>query len=171
MALPIITYGNPELKKKANLITERSPDIDRLIFEMYDTIVKSNAVGLAAPQVDRLLSLFIVIYNDFNQVFINPEIIEYSTIKGNSYEGCLSIPDISNYVVRSKKIKIKYFDADFKYHIAEYTNDIAYIIQHEYDHLNGVLFTDLISPLSKKIINNKLEKIRKKKFNVKYRTK
>lgn len=171
MSLPIITYGNPALKKVAKPITERSPYIDKLIFEIYDTIVKSNAIGLAAPQVDQPISLFIVVYNGFDQVFINPEIIEKSSIFKYSNEGCLSIPGITKHVLRSKIIKIKFLDADFKEHIAEYKNDIAYIIQHEYDHLNGILFTDILSQLVKKVIHNKLERIRKKKFDVKYKTK
>lgn len=171
MSLPIITYGNNVLRKTVKTVTEKSLEIDKLIQNMYNTLDKSSAVGLAAPQVDKLLSIFIVRYNGFNQVFINPEILEYSDNIKNSKEGCLSIPGFYAYVQRSHKIKIRFLDNNFIEHIGEYNGDISYIVQHELDHLKGILFIDKISNLSKKINAKKLEKIRNKKFYASYKTK
>lgn len=169
MILPIVTYGNTTLRKKALSITERTNELDKLISDMFETLIKTKGVGLSATQVNRQISLFIVLFGDFEEVFINAEILEYSLSKEYSSEGCLSIPDITEDVKRSSKIKIKYLDAEFEKQIKEYEEIEAVIIQHEYDHTEGILFIDKLSPIKKKLIAKKIENIRKNKFSVNYK--
>lgn len=169
MILPISTYGDNVLRKTALPIKEKTEKIDNLISDMFETLLRAGGVGLAAPQIGEQLQLFIIINGDFEEVFINAEIIEYSADKQSSQEGCLSVPDIYEYVDRSNTIKIKYLDAEFKEQIREFEGMNAIIIQHEYDHTKGVIFTDKLSPIKKKLLRSKLEKIRKNKVHTDYR--
>ena len=175
MILPIITYGNPVLRKPGHLIKERTDEIDQLIDNMFDTLYHADGVGLTAHQVDRPLSLFVIDYDNGNEhlkeVFINPEIIEYSIDEVFYQEACLSIPGIKEDIKRSITIKIRYLDKDFNQKEVQYDDILAIIVQHEYDHTQGRLFIDKLAPIKKRILSNKLKAIMKKKFNVDYRTK
>ncbi len=175
MILPIITYGNPTLRKKGYLIQEKNIELDNLIDNMFQTLHQADGVGLTAHQVDKPLSLFIVdFYNDdenLKEVFINPDILEYSSEEDYYVEGCLSIPDIKEEIKRPISIKIKYLDKNFNHKEVTYEGLLARIIQHEYDHTKGILFIDKLSTLRKRLLSSKLNKILKKKFFVNYRTK
>ncbi|MDY0270454.1 peptide deformylase [Trichloromonas sp.] len=172
MILPIVTYGDPILRKKCNNVKEITENIIILINDMFDTLKNTGGVGLSANQVNIPLNIFIVNYeynDDFiSKVFINPNIIEYSDDKQISKEGCLSFPSLYDDVSRSSSIKIEYQDIDFNNKVDHYSGDIARIIQHEYDHLKGVLFIDKINPLKRKIISSKLKSILKKKIHTNY---
>lgn len=175
MILPIITYGNPTLRKQGHIIKEKNIELDDLIDNMFQTLYHADGVGLTAHQIDKPLSLFVVNYvNDdenLKEVFINPEIIEYSIDEDYYVEGCLSIPDIKEEIKRPKSIKIKYLDKNFNQKESIFEGLIARIIQHEYDHIKGVLFIDKLSPIRKRLLSSKINKIIKKKFFVNYRTK
>ena len=186
MILPIVAYGSNVLRKETEEIEEGS-DIKKLVDDMFETMYASSGVGLAGPQVDKSLRIFIVdaspfaepeegeepsenlkILKSFKKVFINP-IIEDET--GNEWpfsEGCLSIPGIREDVQRKSIIKISYFDEKWNFFEESYTGIAARIIQHEYDHIEGILFTDKISSIKKKIIKNKLQNIMVGKVDVDY---
>lgn len=169
MILPIVVYGNPILRKEAEDVSKNYPDLNILIDNMFETMYKANGVGLAAPQIDLSIKLFVVdtdIFKDdypdgkdFKQAFINPEIIAYSEATAPFNEGCLSLPDIHEDVWRSIKIKIKYTNIDFKTVTEEYDGIRARVIQHEYDHLQGNVFTDKIGSLRKMLLKRKLSDI------------
>lgn len=175
MILPIITYGNPTLRKNGHIIKEKNIELDDLIDNMFQTLHQADGVGLASHQIDKPLSLFIIDYIDDNEplkeVFINPEIIEYSIEEDYYIEGCLSIPDIKEEIKRPKSIKIKYLDRNFNHKEMIFNELLARVIQHEYDHTKGILFIDKLPPIKKRLLSNKLNKIMKKKFFVNYRTK
>lgn len=185
MILPIIAYGHPVLRKKADPITKDYPELDKLIEDMFDTMYQANGIGLAAPQVGKSIRLFIVnatpfaddedlseeerdILATFKKVFINPQIVKETGDEWAFNEGCLSIPDIREDVFRQPEITIEYQDENFKKHTETYTGIAARIIQHEYDHIEGVLFTDLLSPLKKRLIKSKLKNISQGKIKVDY---
>lgn len=185
MTLPIIAYGHPVLRKKTEAITEDYPNLDKLIADMFDTMYQANGIGLAAPQVGKSIRMFIVnatpfaddedlseeereVLSTFKKVFINAQIVKEEGDEWAFNEGCLSIPDIREDVFRQPKITIEYVDENFKKHTETYSGIAARIIQHEYDHIEGVLFTDLLSPLKKKLIKSKLSNIAKGKINVDY---
>ena len=185
MILPIVAYGDPILKQRAKEIGSSSKDFEILLKNMWETMYAANGVGLAAPQVGKSLRLFIVDGSPFSveasltedeknelkgfkKVFINPKILQKSDDLENFNEGCLSIPDVRGDVTRPTTIKIKYQNQYFK-EITEHISGLpSRIVQHEYDHLEGVLFTDKLSALKKKLLKNKLLKISRGNINVDY---
>jgi peptide deformylase len=181
MILPVFLYGSPVLRKVATDIPENYPDLDELIESLFETMYQSEGIGLAAPQVGKSLRIFVIdaspleeddpSLKDFKKVFINPQIISYEGDLISYNEGCLSIPEIREDVERESTVLIRYCDRDFIYREEYFTGIAARIIQHEYDHLEGRLFTDLISPLKKRLLKRKLTSISKGKVDVKYRVK
>ncbi|GGE12113.1 peptide deformylase [Psychroflexus salis] len=188
MILPIIAYGNPVLKKKAKSISEDYPQLNELINNMWETMYNASGVGLAAPQIGLPIRLFVVDatpfaedddllendqedLKDFKKVFINPTILEEEGNEWDFNEGCLSIPDVREDVFRKPKIKIEYFDQDFNKHVEELDGLAARVVQHEYDHIEGVLFTDKLSAFKKQLIKGKLANIEKGKVKVSYNMK
>ncbi|MCQ2334096.1 MAG: peptide deformylase, partial [Paludibacteraceae bacterium] len=173
MILPIYLYGQPALRKPTEMVEEGSIDVKQFIADMQETLTAAEGCGLAAPQVGKSLRLFLVDGSelaedypdcaDFRQVFINPEIIELSEETSAYSEGCLSLPGISENVVRPRTITIRYQDADFQWHTDTYTDFKARIVLHEYDHLEAHVFTDRISPLRKSLVRGKLLNIAKGK--------
>ncbi len=181
MTLPVFLYGSPVLRKVATDIPKDYPDLDKLIDSLYETMYKSDGIGLAAPQIGKSLRIFVVdttqleeddpLIRDFKKVFINPQITSYEGPVAPYNEGCLSIPDIREDVERESAIRINFYDSNFNFHDEYYEGLPARIIQHEYDHLEGRLFTDLISPLKKRLLKRKLTSISKGKVDVKYAVK
>ncbi|MBT8393375.1 MAG: peptide deformylase [Bacteroidia bacterium] len=186
MILPIVAYGDVVLRKKGEEITKDYPNLEALIENMYETMYGALGVGLAAPQIGLSIRLFIVdtspfaedegldpdeqaYLKDFKQTFINPKIIKEEGDDWAFTEGCLSIPDIREDVFRQPKIMIEFFDESFTKHKKEYHGLVARVIQHEYDHIEGVLFTDKISSLKKRLIKGKLSNISKGKIQVDYK--
>jgi len=178
MILPVYLYGNPVLRKKGIFIKERTKEIEELIENMFSTLNQAEGVGLAAHQVGRPYKLFIVDYltsslesGGLQEVFINPIITEYSKDMEYFEEGCLSLPGILEEVKRPIKVKIKYLDANFTEQEKEFNGFLARVIQHEFDHTDGVFFTDRLSPIKKKLIAKKLSLILKRKIPVSYKHK
>jgi peptide deformylase len=186
MILPIVAYGDPVLKKKGIEITKDYPKFDELLFNMFETMYNAFGVGLAAPQIGLSIRMFLVdmapfsedeklseeeqnTLKDFKRVFINAKITKEDGDEWAFNEGCLSIPDVREDVFRQPKITIEYVDENFKKHKEEYEGLIARVIQHEYDHIEGILFTDKLSSLKKRLIKGKLSNISKGKINVDYR--
>lgn len=175
MILPIVGYGHPTLKKKATPIEREYPQLQQLIADMYQTMYKASGVGLAAPQVNLSIRLFIVDgepmedkddptkenMKDFKKVFINAQMLEETGKEWAFREGCLSIPDVREDVYRKDTIKIHYFDENFQEHTDIFTGMKARIIQHEYDHIEGILFTDRISAFRRKVLKTRLGKIQR----------
>lgn len=174
MILPIIAYGDPVLRKTGEDITKDYPHLDELIADMFETMYHARGVGLAAPQVGLPIRLFIVDASpfdddeddqpeikNFKRVFINARIIEESGREWPFAEGCLSIPEVREDVNRKANVKISYYDEQFNHHEEEYTGVLARVIQHEYDHIEGKLFIDKISPIKKRLIAKKLNAITK----------
>ncbi|HRE74502.1 MAG TPA: peptide deformylase [Flavobacteriales bacterium] len=174
MILPIVAYGDPVLKKVAEEIDKDYPGLQQLIADMFETMYNANGVGLAAPQIGKSIRLFIVDASpfaeddedgenehlkDFKKVFINPIIEDETGEEWGFNEGCLSIPGIREEVFREEKIKISYYDENFNFFEEEYDGFAARVIQHEYDHIEGVLFTDKISPLRRRLLKRRLEEI------------
>lgn len=179
MILPIVAYGDPILKKLASDIPKNYPNQKELIVDMYETMYSSKGVGLAAPQVGFSIRLFIVDgspfeeeeINGLKQVFMNPVIQEEEGKLWKFNEGCLSIPTVREDVMRKEKLTIKYYDENWKLKKETYSGLAARVIQHEYDHLEGVLFIDRISPLRKRLIKRKLADISKGDVDVDYKMK
>ena len=181
MILPIIAYGDPVLKKTGKEIDRDYPGLEKLIADMHDTMYDANGVGLAAPQVNESIRLFIIDatpYADedkeldgFKKVFINPIILHEEGREWDFNEGCLSIPGIREDIRRKPKVTIEYYDKDFNLKEEVYEGMAARIIQHEYDHIEGVLFTDRINPLRKSLLNGKLKNIAKGNVDVDYKMK
>lgn len=179
MILPIVAFGSPILRNKCKDIDADYPDLDILLFDMWETMYNASGVGLAAPQINKSIRLFLIdtasFVDDSNseevvkKVFINPKIIDQRGDDWIFNEGCLSIPDIREDVIRKSSITISYFDENFKKHIDVFDGLVARVIQHEYDHINGVLFTDKISPLRKKMIKGKLIDVSKGNVDVNYK--
>jgi peptide deformylase len=179
MILPVTAYGHPILRKTAQEIDKDYPDLDKFLSDMFETMYESDGIGLAAPQVNRSIRLFIVDGTpfadkmpemaDFKKIFINPIILEESGKEVSMDEGCLSIPNIREDVVRKSEIVIEYYDENWELKEEKYTDFQARVIQHEYDHLDGILFTDKISSLRKTLIRRKLSDISKGKTNAEYR--
>ena len=179
MILPIVAYGHPTLKAVAQPITPDYPELDKLLADMWETLAHSEGVGLAAPQVNKSIQLFLVDGNpfypdypdakDFKQVFINPDILETSEEMESFKEGCLSLPNIYEEVMRPSKIRIKYLDENFQEHDDVFEGIRARIIQHEYEHLQGHVFVDDIAPLRKTLLQGKLRAISEGKCDVDYR--
>ena len=174
MILPIIAFGNPILKRKAEDIPENFEGLSALLSDMFETMYAAKGVGLAAPQIGESIRLFIVdgspFANEegeeidpkaigiegFKKVFINPIIEEESGDLWPFQEGCLSIPKIRENVSRKERICVSYYDENWSFHRDEFDGYKARIIQHEYDHLEGILFTDKLSPLKKKLLSKRL---------------
>jgi peptide deformylase len=186
MILPIVAYGDPVLRKKGKEITKDYPNLDKVLENMYETMYNALGVGLAAPQVGIPIRLFLVDTSpfaeeeslseeereelqSFKQTFINAEIINEEGDAWAFNEGCLSIPNIREDVSRYPKIRIRYKDENFEEFEKEFDGLIARVIQHEYDHIEGILFTDKISSFKKRLIKGKLSNISKGKVNVDYR--
>lgn len=176
MILPIVGYGDPVLRKKCDEVSKDYPELDVKIANMYDTMYNAQGVGLAAPQVGMPIRLFIIdtepFSNDdeyskeeqeelanFKKTFINPTILKEEGDEWGFNEGCLSIPDVREDVYRQEKITIEFYDENFEKHTDVYDGLIARVIQHEYDHIEGILFTDKISSLKKRLIKKKLQNI------------
>jgi peptide deformylase len=181
MIYPVFLYGSPVLRKVATDVPEDHPGLDELIDSMFETMYHSEGLGLAAPQIGLSLRIFVIdasplaeddpSLKDFRKVFINPRVLSYEGSITKYNEGCLSIPDIREDVDREEKILVRYCDRDFRYREEYFGGLPARIIQHEYDHLEGRLFTDLISPLKKRLLKRKLVSISKGQVDVKYRVK
>ena len=181
MIYPIVIYGAQTLRNKSQDITPDYPELKKLIDDMFLTLDEASGVGLAAPQIGKNIRLFIVDgtelaedypeCQDFKKVFINPEIIEESAEDSTFAEGCLSLPGISENVIRPASITIRYMDENFTEHTETYDGFAARIIQHEYDHLEGHVFTDRISPIRRQFVKTKLTNIAKGKVGARYRTK
>jgi len=186
MILPIVAYGDPVLRKVAVDIDESYPDLQKLITNMRETMYNASGVGLAAPQIGKSIRLFLIdaspfaedkdLSNEdretlktFNKVFINAKILEEEGDEWAFNEGCLSIPDVREDVFRQPKITIAYFDEKFEKHTEILEGLAARVFQHEYDHIEGILFTDKLSSLKKRIIKKKLENISKGKIRIDYR--
>ena len=180
MILPIVSFGNSILRCKCSPVQENQP-IEDILKNMYDTMYNAQGVGLAAPQIGLDLSIFIIDTTPFcdnennliplKKEFINPEIIDYSGKDESFNEGCLSIPGLREDVIRKDQIKIRYFDKNFNEHTEKYEGINSRVIQHEYDHLMGVLFTDRVSTLKKKLLKSKLNKIKNGDIEVDYNMK
>jgi peptide deformylase len=179
MVFPIVAYGDPVLRKVAQEIDDSYPDLDKFINDMFETMYASSGVGLAAPQVGKSIRLFVVDaepfadeepnLSDFRKVFINPIIIEESGNEWSFNEGCLSIPKIREDIDRKDTIRIEYYDENWNLKEEVISGIAARIIQHEYDHLEGILFIDHISPLKKKMLQGKLNDISKGNIRVDYK--
>lgn len=180
MILPIYLYGQPVLRKETEDV-ENTEEVKTLISDMWETLKQADGCGLAAPQVGKAWRLFIVDgtelaedYPDcatFKQVFINPEIVEESEETISYSEGCLSLPGISENVIRPKTITINYLDENFEEKEETFTDFKARIVQHEYDHLEGHVFTDRVSPIRKTMVRGKLQNIAKGKVGARYKYK
>lgn len=192
MVLPIVVYGDPVLRKVAVDIDKNYEGLAQLIKDMFDTMYNANGVGLAAPQIGKAIRLFIVDTEPFSEseddeddeftpeqkkelkafkkIFINARVLDESGEEWPFSEGCLSIPRIRENVNRQAEIQIEYYDENFKKHTEKYDGIIARVIQHEYDHIEGKLFTDRISPFKRKMISGKLNDIAKGKIMADYKT-
>ena len=188
MILPILAYGSPVLKKIAIDITPNYPNLNGLISNMWETMYAAKGVGLAAPQIGLSVRPFVIdatpflddenmddfelhSINNFKKVFINPKITEENGSLWEFNEGCLSIPEIREDVSRRSKIIIEYFDENFQFHRLELSGLAARVVQHEYDHIEGILFTDHISSLKKRLIKGKLNNISSGSIKVDYEMK
>lgn len=189
MILPIVAYGHPVLRKVADDIDKDYPNLDKLIEDMWETMYASNGVGLAAPQVNKGIRVFVMdsaqIFSNMDdkeredepypdspgikQVFINPHIVEESGDDWLYNEGCLSIPKIREDVYRAEEVTLEYVDQEFRKHTKTFDGVTARIILHEYDHLEGKLFIDYMSPLKRKLLKRKLDDISKGAVSVDYK--
>ena len=179
MILPIVAYGHPTLKLVAEPITKDYPELDKLLADMWETLAHSEGVGLAAPQVNKSIRLFVVdgnpFYPDypdgkgFKKAFINAELLETFGDEVPFKEGCLSLPNIYEEVMRPDKIRIKYLDENFEEHEEVFEGVRSRIIQHEYEHLQGHVLVDDIAPLRKVLLQGKLKSIMDGKCDVDYR--
>lgn len=188
MILPILAYGDPILKKECDEIGKDYPKLGNLISDMFETMYKAKGVGLAAPQIGKNIRLFIVDgspfaekeegedddplavgIEDFKKVFINPIIEEENGKEWPFQEGCLSIPKIRENVSRKPDIVVSYYDENWVLHEEKFSGYAARIIQHEYDHIEGVLFTDYLSPLKRKLLKKKLNNITNGLIEIEYK--
>lgn len=190
MILPIVAYGDPVLKKEAEEIDKDYPNLQQLIENMFETMYEASGVGLAAPQIGKSIRLFVIDgspfaereegeeedpkaadMEDFKKVFINPIIEEETGEKWGFNEGCLSIPKIREEVFRKEKVKISYYDENWNFHEDIFDGYKARIIQHEYDHIEGILFTDHLSVLKKRLLTKRLTNIAQGIISVDYKMK
>ena len=181
MLLPIYSYGQPVLKKMAEDITTDYPGIQDLIESMWETMCHADGVGLAAPQVGKPIRLFVVdtiqIMEEgketegLKRVFINAHKVEEAGEPWTYEEGCLSIPDVRGDVDRPPQLRLRYLDEHFEEHEEVFTGINARVIQHEYDHIDGILFTEHLKPLKRRLVQRKLEDIKKGKVKVEYKMK
>ncbi len=181
MILPIVGYGNPVLRKLAKPIDKDYQGLNELIENMFETMYNANGIGLAAPQIDLSIRLFVIdadglkeTYPEtegFKKVFINPEVLEESGEKWTFQEGCLSLPELHEEVSRHSNVLVKYYDQDFNLHEETLTGAKARVFQHEYDHLEGKVFVDRISPLKKTLLKRRLNDIANGKVQTNYKMK
>ena len=182
MIRPIYLYGSGVLREKAEpAALEKKEEIQQLVTDLWDTLAASEGCGLAAPQIGVSQRVVVVdgdvmadIYDylkGFKRTFINPVILEESDEKTTYNEGCLSIPGVYCDVVRPKKIKVEYYDGNFEKKVEEFDNFAARMVQHEFSHLDGVLFTDLVAPIRKKLVVKKLQRISSGKVPTRYDSK
>lgn len=187
MILPIRAYGDPVLRQKAVAIDKDYKNLSQLIQNMFDTMQDANGIGLAAPQIGLAIRLFIIDLTPFaddedyeevgkelavcKKVFINAKIVEKKGEEQKFNEGCLSIPGVREDVMRPETIVIEYMDENFVSHKEEFSDIRARVIQHEYDHIEGIMFTDYLSPFKKRLVQNKLNNISKGKVKTDYQMK
>lgn len=182
MILPIYIYGQPVLRKVAEDIPADMPGLEELIQDMFETLTESEGVGLAAPQVGKAIRVVVIDldvisddlpeYKGFRKAFINPHIVEYDDAKTDTMEeGCLSLPAIHENVTRPTRIHVRYLDSQLQEHDEWVEGYLARVMQHEFDHLDGKVFIDRISPLRKQLIKNKLRAVQQGRFRCGYRTK
>jgi peptide deformylase len=179
MILPVYVYGSPILRKVAVDITKDYEGLDTFITDLWDTMYKSDGVGLAAPQVGKSIRIFVIdgspldeddpSLKDFKKIFINARIIEREGEEWPFTEGCLSIPNIREEVLRPSRVRIQYYDENWQYHDEYFEGIAGRIIQHEYDHLDGIMFVDHLSPLKRRLLAGKLTAITKGKVDVTYK--
>lgn len=186
MILPIVAYGDPVLRKVGTEIDKDYPNLSDLIDNMWETMYHAHGVGLAAPQIGLPIRIFMVDatpfaddedlteeeqnqLKDFKRVFINAKILEETGKEWAFNEGCLSIPDVREDVIRKETLTISYLDENFEPHKETFDGMLARVIQHEYDHIEGILFTDKLSSLKKRLLKGRLANISKGKINVDYR--
>ena len=186
MILPIVAYGANVLKVEASPVDKGDPNLGKLIADMWETMYNANGVGLAAPQIGESLRLFVIdaspfaqdedlspkeakVLKDFKRVFINPTMIEETGTEWDFTEGCLSIPNIREDVSRKEKITIAFLDEQFNEQTLTLDGLAARVVQHEYDHVEGILFTDKLSPLKKRLLKGKLNNISKGNINPDYK--
>jgi peptide deformylase len=180
MTYPIVIYGHPVLRKLAEDIDKDYPGLQQLLDDMFETMYNADGLGLAAPQIGKSIRIFVIdckalaeddpVLGEFRKIFINAHITERSGELKLMSEGCLSIPHLREEVNREEKIRIEYYDENWEFHDEIYEGYQARVIQHEYDHLDGVMFTDRVNPLRKRLIRGKLLAISKGKFEADYRT-
>ncbi len=182
MIYPIYVYGMPVLRKEGQDIDEDYEGLEALIADMYETMYQADGIGLAAPQVGKSIRLIVIDgtqveeddeerseLHDFKKIMINPHIIEEEGEEWEFNEGCLSIPNIREDVKRKPILRLEYLDENFDFHDEEFSGMKARILQHEMDHVNGILFTDRISPIRKRLLNASLKAISKGNTDVKYK--
>ena len=177
MIYPIVVFGDPVLKKPAQDIEKGSIDVKQLADDMFETMYNASGVGLAAPQIGKSLRIFVIDgepmdeekLKGFKKVFVNPEILKEDGDEWAFEEGCLSIPGIRAEVFRPEKLRIRYFDENWNEFEEEFEGVAARIIQHEYDHVEGILFTDYLSGLKKRLLKSKLTNISKGNIKTDYR--
>ncbi len=187
MILPIVAYGHPVLRKVATDITADYPQLEKFIAAMWETMYASNGVGLAAPQVNKDIRLFVVdtvqMFDNMDEkekkeypgdeglkaIFINAHVVELDGDEWPYNEGCLSIPKIREDIYRQESVTLKFMDENFQSHTKTFTGITARVILHEYDHIEGKLFIDHLSPLKRKLMKGKLNDISKGKVNVDYK--
>lgn len=180
MIYPIVVYGHTVLRKVAEEIDKDYPGLDQIIPDLFETMYYSEGLGLAAPQIGKSIRIFVIDGSpvaedepslaDFRKVFINAHITEKSGEQVLMNEGCLSIPNLREEVSRESRIRINYYDENWEYHDEIYDGYKARVIQHEYDHLDGVMFTDKVSPLRRRLLKSKLTAIGKGRFEAEYKT-
>jgi peptide deformylase len=181
MIYPIVVYGDPVLRQKAKEI-KAGTDLTQLIADMHETMQAAHGIGLAAPQIGKSIRLFIVDatsfdkeeeededMSDFKKAFINPQILEEEGEPWAFEEGCLSIPNLRENILRPETVRIRYYDETWKLHEEEYDGMKARIIQHEYDHIEGKLFIDYLTPFKKRLLKGRLTDISKGKVDAEYR--
>ncbi len=179
MVYPIVVYGDPILRKRAKEVQKNSLDLPAFLQDMFDTMYAAHGIGLAAPQIGKGIRIFVVdgttlddVEEDmtgFKKAFINPEIVDEEGEEWEFEEGCLSIPNLRENVSRQERVIIRYLDEQWQPHEETYEGMKARIIQHEYDHLDGKLFIDYLSPLKKRMLKGKLTDISKGDVNTEYR--
>ncbi|HEY0057445.1 MAG TPA: peptide deformylase [Pedobacter sp.] len=179
MKLPIIAYGDPVLRKKAVEITKNYPNLEELIANMFETMYYANGVGIAAPQIGISIRLFVIDLTDkedpelkdFKKVFINAQILSEEGDKWDFNEGCLSIPEIREDISRNQTVTLSYYDENWNQYTETFSGFKARVIQHEYDHIEGKLFTDKLSPLRRAMLKSRLDSISRGTIKVDYRMK
>jgi peptide deformylase len=180
MVYPIVVYGHPILRKVAEEIDREYPDLAQIISDLFETMYRSEGLGLAAPQIGKSIRIFVIDGKpvgedepgmaDFKKAFINAKIIKRYGVPEPMTEGCLSIPNLREEVYRESQVHITYYDENWEFHDEIFEGYKARVIQHEYDHLDGILFTDRVGPLRKRLLKGKLAAISKGKFEADYKT-